>query len=65
VACLIPAFALAVIDFVSGNGLFWRLVQIVLLGAGVMIFWRENKRARTAMISATPSTQGEGEPPSN
>jgi len=64
-ACWIPAFALAFIDFLSGNGLFWRLVQIVLIGAGVIIFWRENKRARIAMISTTHPTQGEGEPPSN
>ena len=64
-ACILPATVLAFTDFVSGNGLFWVLVQLLLVTAGGIIFWRENKRARTAMISATLPTQGEGEPPSS
>lgn len=64
-ACIIPATVLAVTDFVSGNGLFWQLVQLALFGAGGVIFWRENKRARTAMKSAPLPTQSESEPPSD
>ncbi|WP_148216765.1 hypothetical protein [Phenylobacterium zucineum] len=61
-ACFVPATALATIDFVSGTGWFWQLVQLGLFGAGALIFWREHKRARAA--GAAPAQASPNEPPS-
>jgi hypothetical protein len=63
--CFISATGLAFADFVSGNGLFWKLVQLALLGAGGFVFWRENRRARIAMISANLPAAAELKPRSD
>lgn len=61
--CFVAATALAFMDLVVGNGVFWKLVQMTLFGAGGLIFWREGKRVRAATTSVEVSDPSEEKPP--
>lgn len=56
-AFFIPGAALAWMNFLGHLGLFWQLVQMALMGAGAIIFWREAKRVKIASRQEPPAEQ--------
>lgn len=54
VALYIPATALALVSLGGRLGLFWQLVQLVLMGTGMVIMLRENKRVKAASRQEPP-----------
>jgi UPF0716 family protein affecting phage T7 exclusion len=43
--CFVLAFLIQVMDFAGRVGIAWKLLILVLLAAGGVIFWRERRRA--------------------
>ena len=62
-AFVIPGAALAVMNFLGHIGLFWQLAQLVLMGAGAVIFWREAQRVKTALRQESLSPNSADRPP--
>lgn len=54
VALYIPATALSLVSLGGRLGLFWQIVQLVLMGTGAVIMLRENKRAKAASRQEPP-----------
>lgn len=62
-AFFIPGTALALMGFLGPIGLFWQLVQLVLMGAGTVIFWREAKRVKSASRQESLPPNSADQPP--
>ena len=46
--CFLVALPLQIADFVTTGGLapLWKVVNLALMGIGIVLFWRESKRAK-------------------
>lgn len=62
-AFFIPGAALALLNFAGHIGLFWQLVQLALMGAGTLVFWREAKRVKAASLQPGEPLHGDDRPP--
>jgi len=63
-AFIFPGTALATFNFFGHIGLFWQLLQMALMGAGGLIFWREAKRVKAASLQSSPTRHDEDRSPS-
>jgi len=63
-ACWIPALLLAALNFTGTIGFLWKLLQIALMLAGMIIFWRETQRVRK-QSSVAETAKEAGDTPTN
>jgi len=62
-AFFIPGTTLALFNFLGHIGLFWQLVQLALMAAGALIFWREARRVKAASLQSGPPPHSDDGPP--
>ena len=62
-AFFIPGTALALLSFLGHIGLLWQLVQLALMGAGAIIFWREARRVKAASLQSGAPPHGDDRSP--
>jgi hypothetical protein len=58
-AFFIPGAALALFNFLGHLGLFWQLVQVALMSAGALVFWREARRVKAATLQSGLAPYGD------
>ncbi|UTP38177.1 hypothetical protein M9M90_13215 [Phenylobacterium sp. LH3H17] len=62
-AFFIPGVALALFNFLGHIGLLWQLVQMALMCAGGVIFWREAKRVKAASLHSSSPPRSDDRSP--
>jgi len=62
-AFFIPGTTLALFNFLGHIGLFWQLVQLALMAAGALIFWRKARRVKAASLQSGPPPHSDDGPP--